>query len=256
MEESLLEDKSVLVVEDNAINQFLVRHSLEKLGAVVEIIDNGVDAVDRIQSKKFDLVLMDIQLPEMDGYETTLCIRNQLKSNVPIVAMTAYALQGEDEKCLQVGMNGYLSKPFTTESLYDAIKGVLLTETKTYDNPYIISNKSIALDLSLLYEISSDDTSYVQAMISTFIENMPATIAKMEESLNSGDYNQLYKSAHYAKSSLSVIKISDMLSIAEKIEQYARTGQNTALIPSLFEQFKLKYNLAEQLLLLKFSSVV
>jgi len=119
---------NVLLVEDNKMNQLLALKVLSDWGWGVEIVENGLDAIKKLNNKDFDIILMDIQMPEMDGYEATRRIRNELpapKCNVPIMAMTAHVMPSEEEKCYTVGMNGYISKPFDTQVLYAKIASIL-----------------------------------------------------------------------------------------------------------------------------------
>jgi len=123
-----IKDVSVLLAEDNAMNQMLAKKVLTDWGWEVEIADSGEKAIELLQQKNFDVVLMDIQLPVMDGYQATRYIRTNLstpKSSIPIIAMTACAMHGEQEKCLEAGMNGYVSKPFNVKTLYTNISRVL-----------------------------------------------------------------------------------------------------------------------------------
>jgi CheY-like chemotaxis protein/HPt (histidine-containing phosphotransfer) domain-containing protein len=253
MKENILQNKKVLVAEDNVINQMVVKHSLAKLGATTDIAGDGNEAIEKMKAATYDLVLMDIQMPIMDGYEATGFIRNQLKSTVPIIAMTAFALKGEDEKCYECGMNGYVSKPFTLDSLYNAIQNVFQLPYSVNTNPNILGNKEVAIDLSMLYEIAGTDPAYINMMISTFLENMPATIDKIEANFQIEDWENLYRSAHYAKSSLSVIKIADMYDWVTRIEQSAKKKIDLAMLPELIEQVKQKFVIVEKILSEKFS---
>ncbi|MCZ2223590.1 MAG: response regulator [Chitinophagales bacterium] len=128
MEYTILRNKHILVVEDNSISQMLVKHAISKFDALVDIADDGTKAIELAKINNYDLVLMDIFMPELDGYQTTEIIRNELKLNMPIIAMTALAIKGEQDKCFDVGMNGYIPKPFTTDILYNEIKKVLNIE--------------------------------------------------------------------------------------------------------------------------------
>ncbi|HXB34075.1 MAG TPA: ATP-binding protein [Puia sp.] len=122
----LLAGKRFLVAEDNEINQKLIDYVLRKAGATVEMFSNGADAIRYLkQDHVFDLIIMDIQMPEMDGYETTRYIRNDLKLQTPIIAMTATAMKGEQLQCIESGMNEYMTKPFEFTELYKRI-GTLL----------------------------------------------------------------------------------------------------------------------------------
>ena len=254
MSDNILFNKIVLVAEDNAINQMVVKHTLLKLGASSDIASDGTEAIEKFKNNHYDLILMDIQMPLMDGYEATTYIRSQLKSSVPIIAMTAFALNGEDEKCFECGMNGYVSKPFTIESLSNAIQKVLSLPKVIADNPYILGNKNVAVDVSMLYDISGNDESYIHTMVQTFLENMPVTLQKIEQSLQAKDWENVYKSAHYAKSSLSVIKIAEMFEWVMKVEVNAKNRINLDTIPALVQKIKEKYALAERVLSEKFGA--
>src|SRR5207237_44222 len=137
---------------------------------------DGNEAIEKLSKSQYDVVLMDIQMPQKDGYETAEYIRNELRSAIPIIAMTAFALNGEEEKCLEAGMNGYVSKPFTVDGLGDAIQKALHTNSKATSNPYILTQGEVAVDLSMLYDIAMNDESYIKTMVLTFLENMPVTL--------------------------------------------------------------------------------
>jgi CheY-like chemotaxis protein len=118
----------ILLAEDNLVNQKLASRLLEKHGHNVSIAANGRLALERLESESFDLILMDVQMPEMDGFEATEAIRRKevaTGTHIPIVAMTAHAMQGDKEHCLEVGMDGYLSKPLNVKELLKVIRAVL-----------------------------------------------------------------------------------------------------------------------------------
>jgi CheY-like chemotaxis protein/HPt (histidine-containing phosphotransfer) domain-containing protein len=253
MKENILHDKKVLVVDDNVINQMVVKHSLIKLGASTDIAGDGQEAIVQFKKAPYDLVLMDIQMPNMDGYDTTRYIRNQFKSNIPIIAMTAFALKGEDEKCFESGMNGYVPKPFTLESLYNAISQVFNSGRTMPANPNILTRGDAVVDISMLYEIAGNDEDYIKTMIYAFVENLPMVIAKMEAAYAKGDWQGVFKSAHYAKSSLSVIKIPDIFDWVLAIEGKAKNEVNMQDIPGHLRNIKQKFAIAENILKEKFS---
>lgn len=116
-----LNNIKILLCEDNMLNQNLAKKLFIKFGIDFVIADNGKIGLEKLKESNFDLILMDLQMPEMDGYQTTIKIREELKLNIPIVAMTAHSLVGEKEKCLEIGMNDYLGKPYTQEELYSKI---------------------------------------------------------------------------------------------------------------------------------------
>ncbi len=125
---SKIKNLNVLLVEDNVMNQLLARKVLSDWGWKVDVVENGIQAIKKINNNDFDIILMDIQMPEMDGYEATRTIRNTLpapKCNVPIMAMTAHIMPSEEEKCYNAGMNGYIAKPFDTQVLYSKILSIV-----------------------------------------------------------------------------------------------------------------------------------
>ena len=124
----------VLVAEDNAVNQRLAARLLEKRGHRVTVTANGREAVEALANQTFDLVLMDVQMPEMDGFEATAVIREREKHNgahIPIIALTAHAMKGDRERCLTAGMDGYLSKPIRSQELDDILETYLARRTGT-----------------------------------------------------------------------------------------------------------------------------
>lgn len=126
----MLTGHRILVVEDNSLNQKIATYLLGKQGAEVATVDNGHEAVKQLETNAFDLVLMDIQMPGMDGIETTAYIRNNLKSNVPIIALSASSYDDEYKRCMEAGMNGCIIKPIDVSKLVEIISN-LKEEQKT-----------------------------------------------------------------------------------------------------------------------------
>ncbi|HNH10325.1 MAG TPA: response regulator, partial [Leptospiraceae bacterium] len=120
----ILEGLHILVAEDNELNQKLVTKYLTGQGASVKLALNGIKCLELLNTARFDLILMDLQMPEMDGYEASKTIRNSYRIPIPIIACTADTMAGEKEKCFQAGMNGYISKPYSEDELINAILSV------------------------------------------------------------------------------------------------------------------------------------
>lgn len=132
--QSYLAGKHILLVEDNTINQMLVKYTLSSSGADIDVCETGTKALEKLHQNQYDVILMDIHMPELDGYQTTSIIRNEMKLQTPILAMTALSMESEDEKCKQVGMNGSVPKPFTIDSLNDALSKFIYNSTNTDAN--------------------------------------------------------------------------------------------------------------------------
>jgi signal transduction histidine kinase/ActR/RegA family two-component response regulator/uncharacterized protein YihD (DUF1040 family) len=213
--DSQLQNLSVLVVEDNQINQSLLTIILRQWGVKSEIANNGREALDKLQQQQFHLVLMDIQMPEMDGYTATQKIRAEMQSAVPIVAMTAHAMAGEREKCLSYGMNDYLSKPVREEQLYQ----VLLRFAKVAgasgpvpkDGPLPTISEYRYIDLGYMREISGGDASYEKLVTEQFLELLPADLAGIETAWQQGDTATVRRLAHNLKTTISVMGLNKLL---------------------------------------------
>ena len=123
----------ILLAEDNAVNQFLAVRLLEKAGHTVALALNGREAITALEQRSFDLVLMDLQMPEMSGYEATAVIRDRERlegGHIPIVALTAHAMKGDRERCIEAGMDGYIAKPIKSSELYAIIEELLSARRK------------------------------------------------------------------------------------------------------------------------------
>ena len=149
----------ILVAEDNPTSQIIARKTLEKMGCTVQIAGNGVEATRMAQQGDFDLVLMDFEMPEMNGLEATRVIRQkerETRRHLPIVAMTAYAMKQDRDKCLEAGMDGYLTKPVSPENLYNAIKGLMPLQLKSAEQAVVdidAALRTVGGDKDILKEV-------------------------------------------------------------------------------------------------------
>ncbi|MCG2614283.1 ATP-binding protein [Terrimonas sp. NA20] len=219
----------LLVVEDNELNQSLLHHLLTGWGISFDIASNGLEAVKALQAKKYSLVLMDIQMPEMDGYTATRQIRQELKLDIPIIAMTAHALAGEREKCMSYGMNEYISKPLKEQELFRLISRFERSldskqkETAKENNLPVMdpsgknnltpADRYQFINLQYIREISSGNTDYERSVTGMFLEDMPQDLQSLIEALDKGDYDLLSKLAHDLKTSTSIMGLTDKLGI-------------------------------------------
>ena len=246
MIQSKLGKRSILIAEDIELNQVIVRHIIESWGCEVKIAMNGAEAVKMMSSNKYDLVLMDIQMPEMDGIQATVRIRNlpdKQKAAIPIIAFTAHSLKEDAARYLAAGMNDYLSKPFDEEKLYEMIARYLLPENA--DVMFVIpdeetgnnmnSNEKL-YDLSLIESISGGDKDFVRKMIDLFIETIPPNVKELNTFSVQQNWEMVSKMAHKLKSTLDSMGIHSIKQEIRTIEQSAKTGQDVDVLPGLIRK--------------------
>jgi signal transduction histidine kinase/CheY-like chemotaxis protein len=217
IDQSDLTGKNILIVEDNELNRFLAVTILKKWNANIHIAVNGEEAVRAVSNLKIDIVLMDIQMPVMDGVAAAVAIRSELKSNVPIIALTANALESEKEKCWQAGMNEYITKPYNPEFLREKI--ILLTEhnSKTEDQ----NSEHISLEnLNILLNGSKEQ---MIRMTKVFLEQIEKHFNELKLALNENDLDQITAVTHKLKSSFQLFGLSKTGVLLERIEQRAKT---------------------------------
>ncbi|KFF02979.1 GAF domain-containing hybrid sensor histidine kinase/response regulator [Flavobacterium reichenbachii] len=210
----------ILLCEDNILNQKLVKSVMKNFGFELDIADNGEAGIEFLSKNNYDLVLMDLQMPVKDGYQTTEYIRNEMNSTIPIIAMTAHSLVGEQERCFNVGMDAYVPKPFKQAALLGAIKTVMSKDPKPLQKR--------KLDLSFLDEMSCGDPDFKMEMITLFVEKIPNETAQLQDAFNHNDTETVMRVAHNMRSSLDIFMLHDLTNCLSVIEEEARLGQFTS----------------------------
>jgi len=197
----------VLLVEDNFVNQKVARRFLERLGCEVVLAENGVEAVAAFERDRFQLVLMDVQMPVMDGYTATREIRDRERGDrrLPIVALTANAMTGQLERCLEAGMDALLTKPLAVEALQDVLEryGLAMNETNLPESAVeaMVSRPAEAppIDFAQLRELTGDDAEFIRSIADSFESSSAQLIASLRAGAGSGDGAQIAKAAHALK---------------------------------------------------------
>ncbi|MES2544420.1 MAG: ATP-binding protein [Bacteroidota bacterium] len=218
--EENLGNLKILLCEDNVLNQKLAKSVINSFGFELDIADNGEIGIELLLKNKYDLILMDLQMPVKDGYQTTLYIRNELQLTIPIIAMTAHSLVGEQERCFDVGMNGYVPKPFKQAVLMETIKNVMTQDYKP--------TSGIKIDLSILDEMACGDPDFKQEMIDLFVEKIPNETIQLEEAFNRNDNDAVKKLSHKMKSSLDMFQLKDLSYCLTVLEEEANLGEFTS----------------------------
>lgn len=210
----ILKGKRILLVEDNDMNRLLARTVLAQYGAEVLEANDGSAAIARLEQESYDLILMDVQMPVKDGLETTRHIRSHIDTSVPIIALTANAFKQEEEKCLQAGMNDFISKPFEEDKMVQLVaqwlgKGrvMAVTEKTSGNEP---DAKAVTYDLSKLHTIARGDEEFIRKMLELFIREIPKTIGQMQEAFQAGDMKTLGALAHRIKPSMDTVGIASV----------------------------------------------
>ncbi|WP_266205705.1 PAS domain S-box protein [Pontibacter kalidii] len=245
----------VLLAEDNEINIFLAQAILEGWGAQVEVARNGREAVEMAEQGLYDVILMDIQMPEMSGIDATLEIRNlpdAQKSLVPIIALTANALKGDAEKYLAAGMNDYISKPFEEDKLFRKIE-VLLPHRRQQGTVEATaaaaesSPREPIYDLALLEKIARGNEEFMRRSKRLIVESVPPTLAGMQQMRDTQDWDGVSAAAHKLKSTIDTLRIEQLKEVVRRIESDAK---NRASQPQVKADITLLQHVMEQVLTL------
>jgi PAS domain S-box-containing protein len=233
----------VLVVEDMALNQLLMKTLLDDFGFERDIAANGKIAIEKLQAKLYDVVLMDLQMPEMNGFEATEYIRNTLNSKIPIIALTADVTTVDLAKCKAVGMNDYIAKPVDERLLYSKIVGLVKKPIKLYTrSPEEAGDQKKnmrCIDLDYLMHRTKSDPTLMMEMISLYLEQTPPLVNAMKQSFHDKDWNLLHAAVHKMIPSFSIMGISqDFENMAKQVKDYATTQQQSVGIQDLVLQLE------------------
>jgi CheY-like chemotaxis protein len=223
----------VLVAEDSPVNQQLVFEILLKQGHSVEVTFNGKQAVAALESERFDVVLMDVQMPEMDGLEATSEIRQREQktgAHTPIIALTAHAMSEDRERCLAAGMDGYLQKPFYPIDLYNALVPYSTRppeQTNPVDSSSLqhISSETEVLNLTEALARAGGSEKLLHRVCQVFLENLPRMSAAIQTSVGNMDAAAIQHAAHTLKGSASLIGAQAVTAAARDLEMMAKSGK-------------------------------
>ncbi len=238
----------ILLVEDNDINRLYALNILKKWKCSVDGAENGYIALEKLRSHDYDIILMDIQMPIMDGYEATKNIRNTFpepKNKIPIIALTANAIKGDNEKCLEIGMNDYLPKPFQPEDLFASISK-FAKDQKNIENQVVDKQetKKALTDLTYLNNVCNGDKVFMREMVETFISNTPSAINEMQKWVDKAEWVKIGQTAHRIKPSIAFMGLESLKPTIQKLETYGKENNHTDKIPSLIDSLSDKCQIA------------
>jgi CheY-like chemotaxis protein len=234
----------VLLAEDNVVNQKLALGILGKLGHETTIANNGCEALEKIQRQQFDLVLMDVQMPEMDGLAATRELRRRESGGdkrLPVIAMTAHAMKGDRDRCIAAGMDDYLSKPIRLKDLSEKLAA--LFGDRLGGAPERVTGLTVRdLDSDYLQEalsIVNGDKELLRELIDVFLDDVPRLLKIASEAADRRDSSALRATAHSIKGSMLFLNPRSAIEVAQALEQVAATGNidaSNALLTQLREQ--------------------
>ena len=224
----------VLVVEDIVLNQLLMKTLLDDFGFERDIAGNGRIAIEKLKANTYDIILMDLQMPEMNGFETTEYIRNTMNLNIPIIALTADVTTVDLAKCRAVGMNDYIAKPIDERVLYSKLVGLVKQPLPSDHDKNGSSPKLKCIDLSYLNKLTRSNPVLMKEMISAYLGQTPLLIRDIKKGLNDKDWDMLHSGVHKMIPSFSMMGINaNFENIAKDIQAFANTRKNTAVNVSL-----------------------
>jgi CheY-like chemotaxis protein len=213
----------VLLVEDSPMNRKLAVGLLERWGHTVTVADNGLAAVSLMRDQSFDVVLMDVQMPEMDGLEATRFIRREemafRRSRTPIIAMTAHAMTGDRERCLAAGMDDYVMKPIRADLLFRALEDVPLS---TAERGGIDAPGDSLIDLSAARAAVNDDPVLLSQVAEAFLDEGPALLEQLQSAFKRGEWKDARRLAHTLKGSLLTFGARTVAEAAQALESSAK----------------------------------
>jgi CheY-like chemotaxis protein len=243
----------ILLAEDNATNQKLALRLLQRLGYRADVAGNGLEALGALQRQVYDVVLMDVQMPELDGLEASRRIRREIPEAAQpyIIAMTANAMQGDREACLAAGMDEYVSKPIRIEALVDALSKGRSLDSSAFEpapTPGASPSESIDLDhvaLANLLDVLGGEFRYLVEVIDSFMEDAPRLLSELDHAVADGDAETARRVAHSLKSNSADFGALALNKYCVELEDRARSG-NLDGAPELAEKINSEYRKATE----------
>jgi PAS domain S-box-containing protein len=222
-----MSDKLILLAEDNIVNQKVAVRQLLKLGYRADAVANGREALEALTRIRYDLVLMDCQMPEMDGYEATaeIRLREGASMHIPIVAMTANALQGDREKCIAAGMDDYVSKPVRSEELRQVLDALFAKLQNKKDGQVVDAEATPPVDLNRLYQALGSEPEEFNEILDLFLEHMPLSLEKLRLAIEAGDVGEVHMIAHNGGGTSANCGMTAMVAPLRELERMGREKQ-------------------------------
>jgi CheY-like chemotaxis protein/HPt (histidine-containing phosphotransfer) domain-containing protein len=234
------------VYKRQEINRLVATTILNNYGAETVEAANGAESVEYLRLHQVDLVLMDIQMPVMNGYDASKMIRKEISDKLPVIALTANAIKGDNKKCLEAGMNDYIAKPFKEEDLLKMIAGILQTNValKT-KKPVVVAEPEVNYyDISEITKISRGNEGFVQKMLKMFVDQVPKHLEEMKEKFEANELIAVGEIAHRIKPTIDNMGIVSSKDTIREIEKVGKGGIDTGNLQQLIGKVEKDIGLA------------
>ncbi|MFV8347469.1 PAS domain S-box protein [Flavobacterium sp. ZB4P13] len=235
-----IDNISILLVEDNDLNRMVAQNSLQYFNCKVTEAENGLEALEILRRQDFDVILMDIQMPEMDGIEATKIIRNEFKLATPIIALTANVFKPEIEKCNEAGMDDYIAKPFDEKVMIETIAKHVRNNTASLS----VNAKEIAItnklyNLNSVYNLSKGDVKFIDSMMLIFVEQTAVMLEKIKQKITNDNFMEVGQLIHEIKPSIEIFGIISIIDDVKALEKMVRETQDKEQMLALFESINI-----------------
>ncbi|MEA1848797.1 PAS domain S-box protein [Chryseobacterium sp. MHB01] len=232
----VLDGIRVVLVEDNELNQLVAENSLKHYNCLVTKADNGRIAVELLEKEQFDIILMDIQMPEMDGIEATQILRENMGVKTPIIALTANAFKSEIDKCISIGMDDYITKPFAEESLINIIEKHIGRQKNQSD---AVKARAVPYDLTGIQKLGQGDEAFIKKIITLFITQTQEMIPMIDLAFNNQNFTEIARLVHKLRPSVEAVGIASISEEMRELEVSAKEqSMESSKMYSLFEKIK------------------
>jgi CheY-like chemotaxis protein len=239
----------ILVAEDNLLNAKLVAALLTQYGIKLQFAENGMQAIEKIKATHFDTVLMDMEMPVMNGYEATAIIRNELKNNIPIIALTASAQHGELEKCMLLGMNAYMPKPMNAghllNTIYKLTGKVVLTKTILINAQAVTVTADKVCNLDYLMGATHGNKKIMNNIVDVFFKETRKELVFLDNAIEQTNYPVISDISHKIRSAFSILGISVLEPDFKEMEQLSSSTSSISNIEQLNRRVNIVFNQAK-----------
>ena len=247
-----LQQQNILLVEDDMLNAKLVSILFSQNGLKLQHVENGELAIEKLKTTDFDIILMDMEMPVMNGYQATSIIRQQIKSNVPIIALTAHISTGEKEKCLGYGMNDYLAKPIDPNLLFESMFNLISNNkivvppkaSPKISSPVVMPNQ--VCNMNYLVDATRGNKKIINNILTVFFKETRKELVFLNDAIKKTNYPVIIDVSHKIKSAFSILGISVLEPVFEEMEQLSSTATPTKRLEQLNRRVNIVFKQAKE----------